>query len=312
MFSIEVIIDAITFSNLIIALAIGLTLTYMTLKVPNFAHGDTAVIGIYTAYTLTIMLGIHPYASMPIAFLLGGALSIITYILVYRVIGQKGGSITTLMIASIAVEVIIRSSLHIYADIMPKITSTFFRGFTFSKYDFSIPIGEATLPGVLIVSTLTITGIVVSLYLFLTRTKFGTAMRATIENPSLASTLGVDVEKVYLVSWFLAGGLAALSGIFLAFQIPSDPESGWGLLLRVFAASVLGGLDNIFGAVLGGAVIGFSEILGIYLLSKPPIGLSPAYRPAIPYLMFILVLLFAPKGITSINLKKLLGGEEKK
>jgi len=306
MLPVEVIIDAITFSNLLALLALGLTLTYLTLKVPNFAHGDLVAAGVYVAFSLHKLCGIHPYLAIPVAFLVCGAISLASYLLVYRPLWRRGAGIVTLMIASIAVEIVLRSGLHIYADVLSSHLKTFTRGFSFAWLDWSVEMYGRTLTFVVIASTCTLMAVTISLYLFLSKTRFGTAMRAAIENPSLASSLGINVDLVYAVSWFLAGALAGVAGVFLPFRMPSDPEVGWEMLLRTFTASILGGLESLMGAILGGLLTGFAEVLGIYVLSKPPVSLSTAYRPAISCALFIMVLLVAPGGITSLDWRRVL------
>jgi len=301
---VEVLMDALIFSTLLALLAIGLTMTYLTLKVPNFAHGDLAAVGVYTSFTLLKFWRLHLYFSLPLAFLIGGSISLATYLAVYRPLWRRGAGVVALMIASIAVEVVLRSLMHIYADTVSSALHTFARGFSYAMLDVYLEAGGRTVPLVLAISTATLAGLVVSLYVFLTMTRFGIAMRAAIENPALASTLGINVDLVYAVSWFLAGALASVAGVFLPFRMPASPEIGWEMLLRTFTASVLGGLGSIFGAVLGGFLAGFAEVFGIYLLSQPPITLSTAYRPALPYALFIIVLLAAPRGITGIEWSK--------
>ncbi len=303
MLPVTVLIDSLLYGNLITLMAIGLTLTYLTLKIPNFAHGDLAMVGVYSAYTVAVFLNINPYTLLPIAFLMGGLSALGTYILVYRPLFRKGASIVVMMVASIAVDIVIRSILQIYADIMSSTFNVYSRGFLFK--DFSLNIYEVRLPGVLVISSLTVLAIIVSLYLFLSKTRFGIAMRAAIENPWLASSLGINVELVYGISWFIAGGITGLAGVFLPFRIPTNPDLGWLMLLSVFAASILGGLESLFGAIAGGYVVGFSEILGIYVLSSPPFGISTAYRPAIPFTILIITLLLAPRGITSVEWNKI-------
>ena len=309
MLTFEVFLDSLIFSNLITLMAIGLTLTYLTLKIPNFAHGDMATVGAYVVLTISRTFSLNPYLSFPLAFLTAGALSLLSYLLVYRPLSRRNANIVVLMVASIALEIIIRSSLHVYADIMSSVQKTYYRGLTYYAIkgfkEEPLRLGPHKVPVVTLTSTLTAIGITVALYLFLTRTKFGIAMRASIENPNLASTLGINVNKVYAASWFIAGGLAGLSGAFLPFRIPTSPELGWELLLKTFAASTLGGLESIFGAVIGGYAIGFAEIMGISMLSSPPFNLSTSYRPAIPIVVLIATLLIVPKGLTSIDVGKL-------
>ncbi len=298
-------IDAIIFGNLLVLLSIGLTLTYITLKIPNFAHGDFATVGIYVAYYFLAFHKISPYFTLPAAFLISGCVALLSYLLVFKPLNSRGTSIVGLMVASIAIEVALRSILHIYADSLTNVYKIISRGFIFR--DFGLQLSEAVfIPGLLIVSSALTIALVITLYILLTKTKFGIAMRAAIENPDLAEVLGVDVNKVYAVSWFLAGGLAGLAGALVPFRMPANPEIGWMLLLRVFSSSILGGLSSIYGAMLGGYIVGFAEVIGIQVLANPPFNLSTAYRPAIPFAILIATLLLMPEGITSkIKLEKI-------
>ena len=303
--NVTLLIDAIIFGNLLVLLSIGLTLTYITLKIPNFAHGDFATIGIYVAYYFLVFYKISPYLTLPIAFLVSGTIALLSYLLVFRPLNNRGISIVGLMVASIAIEVALRSTLHIYADSLTNVYKVISRGFIFR--DFGIRISRTIyIPGLLIVSTALTFTLIITLYILLTKTKFGIAMRAAIENPDLAEVLGVDVNKVYAVSWFLAGGLAGLAGALVPFRMSANPEIGWMLLLRVFSSSILGGLSSIYGAMLGGYIVGFAEVIGIQLLSNPPFNLSTAYRPAIPFAILIATLLLMPEGLASkIKLEKI-------
>jgi len=303
--NVTLLIDAIIFGNLLVLLSIGLTLTYITLKIPNFAHGDFATIGIYVAYYFLVFHKISPYITLPIAFLVSGTIALLSYLLVFRPLNNRGISIVGLMVASIAIEVALRSTLHIYADSLTNVYKVISRGFIFR--DFGIRISRTMyIPGLLIVSTALTFTLIITLYILLTKTKFGIAMRAAIENPDLAEVLGVDVNKVYAVSWFLAGGLAGLAGALVPFRMPANPEIGWMLLLRVFSSSILGGLSSIYGAMLGGYIVGFAEVIGIQVLSNPPFNLSTAYRPAIPFAILIATLLLMPEGLASkIKLEKI-------
>ena len=316
MIHLEILKEAVMFSNLLVLMSIGLTLTYMTLKVPNFSHGDFATLGAYAAYTLYKLMGAGIVSTVPVAFLFSGAVALMLYYVVFRPLWKRGAGIVVLMIASIALEIAIRSCVHIYADVMTAATppDVFFRGFMITE-EFVLNIGGLVLPGLLTLSTLMVVVLVVSLYILLTKTKFGIAMRAAIENPSLASTVGINVDLVYAVSWVLAGGLAGAAGALIPLYFPCDPESGWWFLLRIFTVTILGGLSGLWGTIVSGYIVGFSEVIGIYLLSQPPLSLSTAYRPAIALLILVITLLVAPKGLSGIewdqvmySLKKRFGG----
>ncbi len=152
----------------------------------------------------------------------------------------------------------------------------------------------------------------------LTRTQFGIAMRATVENAPLAAVVGINIKMVSIVSWVITGGLAGLAGTFLPLWFQSGPGSGGMLSTSIFASSVVGGLSNIYGAMLGGYVISLLEVWGSYLLMRQ-VGLwIGAYRMLIPLTLMSVILLFEPGGLASIidklrtrygRLKKV-GGEE--
>jgi branched-chain amino acid transport system permease protein len=162
--------------------------------------------------------------------------------------------------------------------------------------------------GVVVVAPVALALMTFGLYLMLTRTRFGLAMRATVENPNLARVVGVNTRTVYVVSWFLAGGLASMAGVFYSFWQGGEPDIGSILLISMFAGSILGGLKSIYGAVVGGLVVGGSEII-ITTLGAQYIGawVTP-YEPGIPLLVMVITLLVIPGGLTSVDWRRLFSG----
>ena len=147
-----------------------------------------------------------------------------------------------------------------------------------------------------IVAALTI---VIALHLFLTRTNLGIAMRASIENPTLASILGIDINIVYTLAWFIGGLLAGLSGGLLVLFMEGTTTIGFDIVVFYFAGSIVGGLYSIYGGLLGGALVGISERFLTFLLSYwiPDI---IAYRFAIPMVMLVTTLLIYPRGLAGL------------
>jgi branched-chain amino acid transport system permease protein len=147
------------------------------------------------------------------------------------------------------------------------------------------------------------------MYFLLNKTKFGISMRAAIENANLAKTLGINVERVYLVSWFIAGGIAGLAGWLWSIFTYTPQGSAPLIIVDIFAGSVLGGLGSIYGAIIGGLIIGGSEsYLTSYLtelfskLYNPTVGAEVLdFQKGIPLAIMIIALLFAPKGLTGIE-----------
>jgi branched-chain amino acid transport system permease protein len=280
-------------------MSVGLTLTYLTTKVPNFAHGAFVTLGAYTCFSLLRLDHLDPYMSLPVSFLVGGAVATTMYVVVLRPLSRRGASIISLMIATLAVDIIFIGIIGIYSDYL----ASAFRVrdaklfFALNSSDFSF----LGVDGVVFVAPLALAAITLGLYLVLTRTTFGIAMRATVENPNLARTVGVNTEVVYVISWFVAGGLAALAGNFYVLWQPGEPDIGSQLLVAMFAGSILGGLKNIYGAVAGGLMVGAGEILITTFGAQYLGSWMTAYESGIPLLIMVVTLLVFPGGITSLN-----------
>ncbi|MEM3589228.1 MAG: branched-chain amino acid ABC transporter permease [Nitrososphaerota archaeon] len=303
--SLPLIRDAIIFASLLTMLSTGLTLTYMTTKVPNFAHGDFATMSIYLNLALVHLLGLSPYLGVVPSFFFGGLIALILYIAVLRPLLNRGANYVILMVATIAYDMILISIINIIADYLNRVYKILTRLFQLKGFDLEF----IEQPMIFIVAPVMSILIISLLYFFLNKTKFGIAMRAAIENPSLAEVIGININLTYAFSWFISGGLAGIAGALLPLYMTCNPDIGVRLLISVFAASIVGGLTNIYGAFLGGLVIGLAETLGTGYLS---IMIGPwivPYRPVIPLGLMLLTLLFAPRGLTGIDWRKLLRRE---
>src|SRR5256712_634850 len=268
--------SAVVYASLFAFMAIGLTLTYLTTKVPNFAYGSFVTIGLYTAYTMWKISGIGPYYASAVAFLLAGLSSAVMYLVVLRPLARRGSSLVSLMIATFGVDFGFVGIFGIYTDYL---TNRYTLNDTKQFFQLQADFNLAGVPGIVYVAPAVLTLVTLLLYILLTRTKFGVAMRASVENPSLAKVLGINVERVYVVSWILAGGLA---GIVLGAYVFLEAASGLSL-----------------DPLVPGLVSGF----GVEAI---------AYQKAVPLLIMVAALLVMPKGLVSINWKKLLRRERKK
>jgi len=291
--------DATVFSCLLALLSTGLTLTYMTTKVPNFAHGSFAAMTAYITLILVKILKINPYLSMGFGFILGGILALILYQAILKPLLDRGASYIVLMIATIGYDMILYSLINILADYLNRAYKVTTRLYILKSYDFEI----FHQPCVFIVAPLTAVLVITLLYLLLTKTRFGIAMRAAIENPALAGVVGINVNLTYAVSWLIAGGLAGMAGALLPLWLMCNPDIGARLIVSVFAASIVGGLTNIYGGFLGGILIGMAEVLGTGYLSLTVGTWIAPYRPIIPLTIMAITLLFAPRGLTGISLR---------
>jgi len=293
--------DAVIFASLLALLSIGLTLTYLTTRVPNFAHASFATIGVYIALISSRVWETSPYIAIPIAFAVSGLIAVVLYTFILKPLIRKGASKTIQMIATLAFDLIMIAILNITADYIIKTFQVTSREFTLRSYDaefMGLPLIVFVAPAVVIILAIT-------LHIMLRKTKFGVAMRAATENPDLSGIVGVNVKLVYGVSWLLGGGLAGIAGALMSLWFQGDPNLGPQLIPSVFAASIVGGFLSIYGAIAGGILVGLTEILGTRFLAGEFGSWLIAYRPLIPLVFIVVTLLLAPRGLAGINWSKL-------
>jgi len=304
--SIPLLRDAIIFTSILTMLSTGLTLTYMTTKVPNFAHGDFAAISAYFTLIIAKLLNLNPYIGVVTGFFLGGGIALALYLLILKPLLDREANYIILMVATIAYDMVLLSIINIIADYLSRVHKITSRLFQLREWGYGIKIlGQ---PSIFIIAPLLAALMVILLYLFLNKTKFGIAMRAAIDNPALAETIGINVNFTYAVSWFISGGLAGIGGALAPLHVTCNTDTGAKLLVSIFAASIVGGFTNIYGAFLGGSLIGLAEVLGTGYLAIHLGSWIVPYRPIIPLLLMTLTLLFAPQGLTGINWSRILKG----
>jgi branched-chain amino acid transport system permease protein len=278
--------------------AIGLTLTYSILRFANFTHGEFVTWGAYAVLSLlglvgaTTGLGIGrlgplsfgwPFLAVALlAMALTAGLALALDRVLFRALRRHGTQLT-LVIASFGASMALRNLL------------VFFYGPQPEYFTREIQIAHPILPGVRItadqVFVLGLAGLLVlGLHLLLARTTLGRAMRATSENPVLAQVVGIDPGMVVRWTWLLGGALAAAAGIFVGLTVQVRPLLGFDLLLPLFAAAILGGIGSVYGAVLGGLVVGLAEALAVPLVGAE-------YRAAVAFVVLLAVLLVRPTGI---------------
>lgn len=289
-------IGMIIHASILVILCVGFSFTHMIEKFPNFAHTSLVTIGIMSTYTMVRLWGFDPYMTWPVAALVNGLVGVVIYMFVVRPIRRAGSGTIRLTFAMFALTFVIRSVLSIYSYWVMRTQGFRAIGFMLRSYDFEF----MGLPGIAFMAPLASIALVTSLHIFLTRTRFGIAIKATSENPQLASTLGINIHQVHLASWFITGALAGLAGAAIPLWEYTNLGYSDTLMIDVMAGSVLGGLDNIYGAMVGGVALAFIQtaLPGILL---GPFGLGIAkFKPLIPVAVIIVILMFEPKGLTSI------------
>lgn len=295
--------DTIIYASLLALLSIGLTLTYITTRVPNFAHASFATIGIYVALIGAKIWEASPYVVVPLAFVVAGAVSLALYTLILKPLIKKGAPYAIQMIATLAFDMILIAVLNMLSDYITRTYHVTTREFTLRSYDAEI----AGLPMIIVVAPAAIAALGIGMHIMLHKTKFGIAMRAATENPDLAGTVGINVKRVYGVSWILGGGLAGLAGVFMAMWFQGDPNFGVLIIPSIFASSIVGGFMNIYGAIAGGLLVGATEVLGTRMLAGELGAWVISYRPLIPLIFIVATLLIAPRGLAGVDWRRWLG-----
>ncbi len=273
--------------------AIGLTLTYNILRFANFAHGEFLTFGAYFALIFVSFLaggqtlgpltfGWGFLVAIACAVVLTALLALVVDWLLFRPL-RKSDVAVALVIASFGASLMLRNVV------------VFFWGSQPEYYTRTIAIAREIVPGVRVsaneIFAVVLTALLMlALHLFLSRTALGKQMRAVSDNPALAQVTGIDVRRVVRWTWIIGGGLASVAGVMFGLTVQIAPEMGFNLILPMFAAAILGGIGSIYGAVLGGLIIGLAESLSVPLIGAE-------YKPAVAFALMFLILLVYPKGI---------------
>lgn len=268
--------------------AIGITLLFGVLRFSNFAHGDMMTLGAYLALALVWLTGQPVWAVLPLAMAATAAVAVGVDRAFYKPLAHVPTIVV--VIASFGVALMMRSLIQVFFGVQ---IQSYQRGFERPIFLFDT---IRILPRHLWIIAAT-AGLVLTLHLFLTKTRLGKAMRAMSDNMALARISGIDTRRVVVATWIIGGALAGAGGVFLALDTQLDTNLGWNLILPMFAAAVLGGIGQPIGAVLGGLVVGIAEELAIYPWFGGQPLLSPAYKSAVAFALLVAMLIVRPTGL---------------
>ena len=317
-----VVIPALTYGSQLALGALGVTLIYAVLRFSNFAMGETMAAGAMVTIMLTwglqalgISLGPLPTAllALPAAIVIMALLLLLTDRWVYRYYRAQKSAAITFMMASIGIMFIMNGLVRF---IIGPGDRNFTDGerFIINAREFKTMTGLdeglalKTTQGLSIVLAIVL---VVILFWFLQRTKTGKAMRAYSDNENLALLSGIDPNRVVRITWIIAAALATVAGVLYGLDKGFKPLSYFHLLLPVFAAVIVGGVGRPIGAIAGGYIIAFSEVIVTYAYKKLLMYLTPGdwapeglvqllstdYKFAVSFVILVLVLLIRPTGI---------------
>lgn len=296
----ELIVYGIVFGSIISLGAIGLSLVYGIIRFANFAHGDLMTAGAFVALFMVtgvlswigvpdttfgpISFGWRMVIAFPISMAAVAGVAILLDRILYQKLRAKGSGTVMLAISSLGAAFIIRMIILILwgAD------SVFYRPGLLRPF-LQLPLQIKIRPDQILIIVI-VAVLFTLLHLFLQKTKMGKAMRATADNMELALISGIDTERVIIWTWGIGGALAAAGGMLYGIDVQLHSEMGWNFLIPLFAATILGTIGNIYGALVGGLIIGVTQQVSTAFL-------MPTYKPAVAFIIMILILLIRPKGI---------------
>jgi neutral amino acid transport system permease protein len=262
--------------------AVGLTLVYGVLHLVNFAHGDMLTFGAYLALGATA-LGVPFWPAAVIAMIVAAMVAVLLDRIMWEPMRRAQTSTLQLFLVATGLALVLRYLVQFFAGGQVRSVGL--------DTTSSIDVGPWHLGSLQLVVMLVGLVTIVLTGIGLRYTRLGKEMRAVADNIALAEVTGIDTRRTIRATWLVAGALAALAGILYAASIGTiNPNFGFTILLSLFAAAVLGGIGNAYGALAGGIVIGLSQEWSTLFF-------NPRWKPAIGFAILILTLLLMPRGI---------------
>jgi len=280
-------------------IAVGLTMIFKILRFANFAHVSLITIGAFLVYLFYVTVNMNLGISVLLACTLTGIIAVAIDRVVFKRM-RTAGSVTP-MIASLGLSIAIRNGIRAIG------------GSTIRYYEETVSVGIEFLGGRITIPQIWIIGIVatsmLSFHFLLQKTKLGKAMRATSDNLALAEARGIETERVIIYAWFIGASFAGLGGFLIGWDTQIYPAMGFDMVIPVFCAVLLGGIGNVYGAMLGAMVLGFAENLAVFFDFASIINMGGIiklvdsvrvpiqYKYGVSFVILVIVLLLRPSGI---------------
>jgi len=295
----QLILNSLITSAELAIIGLGLTMCFDILRFANFAHTELAVMGAYLGFLFNVQLN----WSLPLSFLLAALFTGLFGMLTDRVVFKRMREIGEVipMITSLGLSIAMRNGVRAIW------------GSDIKVYNVELSAGTRLLGANITPSQIWVLSIVFvamfGFHLLLKRTKLGKAMRATSDNRAVAEASSIDTERVVLFVWFIGAAFAGLGGCMIGWDTQLDPMMGFMIVIPVFCAVLLGGIGNVYGVMIGALILGFVQNFGIFSDFGELINLGGLlhivdrlvipvdYKPAIPFAILVIILLFRPSGI---------------
>ena len=276
-------------------IALGYTMVFGIIQLINFAHGEIMMVGAFAAaashrWLLPDAMATNPWVALPVMLLAAVIVSVVAAVLMERLAYRplRNAPRLTPLVTAIGVSIVLQEVVRIFypggnrPQPFPPVLS---RG--------AFEVGGVRIAWISVFVVVTAIALMVALQAFVRTTKTGKAMRATAQDPDTARLMGIDTNRVIVITFAIGAALAAVAGVMYGMRFGQiDYRIGFASGLKAFTAAVLGGIGNISGAVLGGFVLGMVEVMAVHYVPH-----GSAWRDAWTFAVLILVLVFRPQGL---------------
>ena len=278
---IETLINGLSIGSTYAMIALGYTMVYGIAKMLNFAHGDVIMVGGYMIFVTLSTIG-NPILGLLAAIIFCVALGVTIEKVAYKPL--RGASPLAVLITAIGVSYLLQSTAQIVFGSAPKMVNVADLG--------NVSFAGLTIPVYILVTLGCSTIIMLALSLFVKYTKTGRAMIAVSEDKGAAQLMGINVNKIIMITFAIGSALAAFAGFFMLMKSPSLTNTLGAMPgIKAFTAAVIGGIGSIPGAMLGGVLMGVVEAVSLTIPAVAP------YTDAIEFKILIIILLVRPTGI---------------
>jgi branched-chain amino acid transport system permease protein len=303
----HVVVDGIVLGFMYALIALGYTMVYGVLEFINFAHSEIFILGAFVGVEILLLLEsagqlatLHPAFVLLLVMVSGMLVSGLAAMGLERVAYRPlyGSPRLVALISAIGASFFLQDALRFFESLW---RNTFYLTYpTLELLDTAVPLGLNVIVPVkslLVIFTALLT--LAALHLFVNRTRVGTAIRAVAQDPDTASLMGIPVNRVIALTFFVGGAMGGLAGVLFGLHYSLvNPYSGFFPGIKAFTAAVLGGIGNIPGAMLGGMVLGMLEAFAASYLSILTDGAFGAeYKDVFAFVVLILILILRPKGL---------------
>jgi branched-chain amino acid transport system permease protein len=265
--------------------AVGLSLVFGVTKFLNVAHGEFLMLGGYASFWLFALWKVDPFVSLPAAIVFLLVIGVVFYKLLFARMVKltEAVKIQNTLLVGFGLSLILQNLALQFWTADTRSITTFYSGAVFTFAGVRLPLVRVASLVIAFVA-------VIALQLFLRRTYTGKALRATVENWEAATLMGIDIQRVYLLSFVMGAALAGVAGALVSVGYSVDPAMGMSWTLKSLVVMVLGGLGSITGTFVGGIILGVTESATGYFLSL-------TYREVVGLVLFLVVLIFRPQGL---------------